>query len=194
MDITTGSDGNLWFSEDAYFYLGKTTPAGVTTTYTIPQTTYGAYGNFTGVTLGPDGNIWATDIAFPGLMQIVKATPDGNLSTFPIGNNLTASAITTGPEGNLWFTSQDNVSGNVILDRMATTGNLIQFPVSSQFSNPKFIVTGPDNNLWFTEFGTFGKNPTGGKIARATPSGGDNRVQPARRELRPVGNHSRSRR
>ncbi|MGD0331609.1 MAG: hypothetical protein ABSB40_14385, partial [Nitrososphaeria archaeon] len=55
--ITTGSDGNLWFTDTLKSKIGKISPkTGVITEYNLP--TINAYPN--GITAGPDGNLWFT--------------------------------------------------------------------------------------------------------------------------------------
>ncbi len=49
--ITTGPDGNLWFTEQAGG-IGRMTPKGSLTQYSIGGT------NPDGITVGPDTNLW----------------------------------------------------------------------------------------------------------------------------------------
>ena len=54
-----GPDGNLWFTEnDAVSNaIGKITPSGLITEYTIPTSGSNPFG----ITVGPDGNLWFTE-------------------------------------------------------------------------------------------------------------------------------------
>ena len=52
-EIVLGPDGNLWFTEQTADRIGRITPAGVVTEFTVP-----ASRGRTGITVGPDGNIW----------------------------------------------------------------------------------------------------------------------------------------
>jgi streptogramin lyase len=54
--ITTGPDGNLWFTEYFGNTIGRITPAGVVTEFPIP--TPGVLPP--GIAVGPDGNLWFT--------------------------------------------------------------------------------------------------------------------------------------
>jgi streptogramin lyase len=56
--ITSGPDGNLWFTEDAGNKIGKVTTSGTFTEYTVP--TSGS--SPVGITSGPDSNLWFTEI------------------------------------------------------------------------------------------------------------------------------------
>src|SRR5204863_249228 len=96
-DITTGPDGNVWFTEIAGNKIGKITPAGVITEFPIPT----AASTPVGIASGPDGNLWFTEELANKIGRITTAgvvteysipTSDG----YPVG-------IASGPDGNLWF-------------------------------------------------------------------------------------------
>lgn len=52
--ITTGPDGNLWFTESSGNKIGKVTAAGSFTEYAVPTPSSTPWG----LTAGPDGNLW----------------------------------------------------------------------------------------------------------------------------------------
>ena len=60
-DITSGPDGNLWFTAsdfDEGSYVGRITPDGEQTLYPVAiGVTFGSPGQ---ITSGPDGNLWFT--------------------------------------------------------------------------------------------------------------------------------------
>jgi streptogramin lyase len=96
--ITAGPDGNLWFTEWNGNKIGKITPAGTITEYTIP--TGGSYP--VAITAGPDGNLWFTEQLGN---NIGKITTSGTITEYaiPTGGSY-PHGITAGPDGNLWFT------------------------------------------------------------------------------------------
>jgi virginiamycin B lyase len=55
-DITTGPDGNLWFTEQDSSKIGRITPQGVITEFGTPTANIHPIG----ITAGPDGNLWFT--------------------------------------------------------------------------------------------------------------------------------------
>ncbi len=55
--ITTGPDGNLWFTQFFAGQIGKVTTSGVFTEFPIPTANSGPLG----ITAGPDGNLWFTE-------------------------------------------------------------------------------------------------------------------------------------
>src|SRR5450432_2942119 len=64
--ITSGLDGNLWFSELNGNKIGRVTIAGVFTDFPVP--TAGSGPN--GIAMGPDGNLWFTEINAGQIGQI----------------------------------------------------------------------------------------------------------------------------
>ncbi len=55
-----------------------------------------------GITAGPDGNLWFTEL---NGNKIGRITPAGAISEFPIPTPGSGPfGITAGPDGNLWFT------------------------------------------------------------------------------------------
>jgi virginiamycin B lyase len=104
-----------------------------------------------GITAGPDGALWFTEIYGTGVGRITTA---GVITEFPTADTR-PDGITTGPDGALWFTEDNHVA------RITTTGVITQYPVDGY---PWAITAGPDGALWFTEW-------IGNKIGRITTSG-----------------------
>jgi streptogramin lyase len=152
--ITSGADGNLWFTSPVAFTfdsnVGSITPTGAVTLYQVP--TPRILGDTYGITLGADGNVWFTEI-FGG--KIGRVTPSGSITEFTVGGQ--PSGITAGPDGKLWF-------GDIFLDRIRsiTTSGVLGSEFS--MSGPREIASGPDGNLWVTESGA-------SAITKMTPAG-----------------------
>ena len=126
----------------------------------------------TGITVGPDGNVWFTEVQGGGDgLGSITANRTG-VPTF--GNDYTAvnglpvANVTTGPDGNLWFTVMGTRSpiGEDEVGAMTPTGTVIGLWPLDDPSNgvPPDIVAGPDGNLWVTENSTM-------QIAQVTTSG-----------------------
>ncbi len=190
--ITTGSDGNLWFTENASGQIGRMTPAGVVTSFALPEVpppagpptgTAATTPNPTAIAAGPDGALWFTGI--PG--EIGRITTAGAVTEFPLpavppppGSNsgtastlATATAIVAGPDGALWFTG---VPGEI--GRISTAGVVTEFAVpeipppagsspgtAATLATLTAITAGPDGALWFTGVpGEVGKITTAGVV------------------------------
>ena len=161
--ITTGPDGNIWFTEYAG-RIGRITPAGVITEFSdgitpgrIPA----------GITTGPDDNLWFVEIDSPG--AVGRITTSGAITEFDTGGIWPNSGIVTGPDDNLWFTGSVDLgagdeSRGAVIARMTTSGTITTFSTGlSANSSPQAITNGPDGNLWFTDGAS--------RIGRITPQG-----------------------
>src|SRR5579872_1341690 len=99
--ITSGPDGNLWFTENyasgAQTQIGRITPSGVTTYFSVPSGSSEG-----GITAGPDGNLWFTEYR---TNKIGRITTGGAFTEFsiPTGGSHPGD-IHAGTDGNLWFT------------------------------------------------------------------------------------------
>jgi streptogramin lyase len=162
-DITTGPDGNLWFI-DGSNNIGRITPAGVITEFSIPT----ANNNPGDIISGPDGNLWFTEES-----KIARTTPAGVIREFETTEG-DLGPIVTGPDGNLWFVEQDSNH----IGRISPTGILTEFSIpraciSFEFAaDPLVLVTGPDGNVWFTECSHIGRITTMGSITQFSISDG----------------------
>jgi virginiamycin B lyase len=114
-----------------------------------------SFGYASGITTGPDNNLWFTNY---GGNRIGRITPAGRIDEFvvPTADSLPAG-ITSGPDGNIWFTE---INGNRI-GRITPTGEITEFPLPDPVSGPTGITAGPDGNLWFTEQSGSGVNRIG---------------------------------
>ena len=152
--ITTGPDGNLWFTETGSNKIGEMKPDGtLVTEITLP-----AGSGPQGITTGPDGNLWFTEETSNKIGHVSTAGSLFPEITLPAGS--LPFGITTGPDNNLWFTE----AGTSKIGHVSTAGSLfpeITLPASSE---PAGITTGPDGNLWFTEF-------TSNKIGHVSTAG-----------------------
>ncbi len=136
-DIVEGSNGNLWFTEQATNKIGEISPSGAVTEFTVPTASSGP----TGITSGPDGNIWFTEenAGKVGVFNIATSTfHEYSLgATFPVG-------ITSGPNNDLWIVEQDGLA----VAQMNTSGTVLNSFETTYGGN--YITEGPDGNLWIT--------------------------------------------
>jgi streptogramin lyase len=141
-EITTGPDGNLWFTENGANKIGVMRPDGtLVTEIALP-----AGSGPEGITTGPDGNLWFAEFNTNKIGHVSTAGSLFPEITLPAGSS--PFGITTGPDNNLWFTE----FGTHKIGRVSTAGSLFPEIALPPGSGPVGITTGPDNNLWFTEF------------------------------------------
>jgi len=197
--LTTGPDGNLWFSNQpdsllAPFKLppaaiGRITPTGTLTEYPLSSTV----NIVSALTVGPDGNLWFNDygeFAFGPDPQIGQITPAGAITQFPLAPGFPAnffSGLTVGPDKNLYFTSSvtgDEVNlagtgspGAVTIGRITASGTVLELTGAARPpSEIPFMVYAPtvgaDGNLWFPDGSNVGRlDPAQVTLGQAIPLG-----------------------
>jgi virginiamycin B lyase len=125
----------------------------VTRTFDLPSSPYA-------IASGPDGNLWASASSL-----LLRVTPAGEITSFPIPGSTSQYRITSGPDGNLWFTQNDSTNGTYqAIGRMTPSGVLTELDPFAPGNLPYGITAGPDGNLWLTELNV-------GKVARMTTTG-----------------------
>jgi uncharacterized protein (TIGR03437 family) len=162
--ITTGPDGNLWFTESDANKIGKITASGTITEFAVPTPNSQPWA----ITAGPDGNLWFTEISGN---KIGIITTSGLFTEYPLpgvpvpGQYPMPNSIIAGPDGNLWFTEPDSDSGKI--GRITTSGVISEYRVpqiTDTVAHPTGIASGPDGNLWFTGHFGVGRISTDGVI------------------------------
>jgi streptogramin lyase len=154
--ITTGPDGNLWFTAEGTGQVGRMTPGGAVTMFpvTTPSpgvpTDVGFVAPVDQIISGPDGALWFT---MPRESQIGHMTTGGaliNRYTLPPPLDR-PEGLTVGPDGAIWFTAV----GIGKIGRITTGGTFA--PASGYPSGPgtagsglSDITSGPDGRVWFT--------------------------------------------
>jgi streptogramin lyase len=134
------------------------------TEFALPPLSFGGGLGATGLTAGPDGNVWFTD---PANGAVGRITPAGQVTEFPTPTFRPAD-ITAGPDGNLWVTQGFlTVGGDNVVGRITPAGQVTGFALPDDFAQPNGITAGPDGNVWMT----VNNYPSGEKVVRITPTG-----------------------
>src|SRR5207253_1157553 len=95
--MTLGADGNLWFVEGSANQIGRMTPTGTLTEFSMPTSNAGV----AGLAMGADGNVWFTEA---GANQLGVISQTGVIREYPIPTaNSNPRGPTLGPDGHLWF-------------------------------------------------------------------------------------------
>jgi YD repeat-containing protein len=166
--ITTGPDGNLWFTDSESHGIVKMAPSGkIEEEYSLPE----GYSGAGRIITGPEKEkaLWFT---FGG--GIGKITTSGTITEYKREHGI--SAITVGPDGNLWFVESTGETEYKIV-KMAPSGKIegeyaIPLVEGEKYYFMGGITVGPEkeNALWFTlrsfykGFGRIGKITTSGTI------------------------------
>jgi streptogramin lyase len=153
--ISTGPDGNLWFTEFYGNAVGRVTPQGAFVDFLVPPRPHRLMGDLRpsqphAIVTGPDGNLWFPDM---GGNKVARITPSGALAEYPIPQHPENSfgsgiyGIAAGPDGALWFTEGASMSiGRITLD-----GRISEFKLPEVNHIPTAIVASADGALWFLE-------------------------------------------
>jgi virginiamycin B lyase len=176
--IATGTDGNLWFTEEGKYntgtfqfeggQIGRITPSGTVQEFPIPT----ANSQPQAIASGPDGALWFTEAQ---ANKIGRITTSGIVSEY---NVPTASAglrgIAAGPDHALWFTETSTTKIGRLDPALAVPGTskgVTEYATGiTASSDPFYIAAGPDGNMWFTEFfGNIGRITPGGVITEYKP-------------------------
>jgi virginiamycin B lyase len=138
--ITTGPDGNIWFTAQNTGRVGRIKPDG---SNVVEYST--TYGDTRYIAPGPDGALWFTEHGGAG--AIGRITTAGVLKEYPIPTTFNGPwSITAGPDGNMWFTEDGNKIG-----RITMSGKITEYPIPTPHALPDHIAAGPDGQLWFSE-------------------------------------------
>jgi streptogramin lyase len=165
--ITDGPEGNIWFTEEGIGKVGKVTPAGTVTEYSIPENYKASY-----ITAGP-GKEPAMWISEDGDKIGKLNTASGTITQYQVPGEVEAKEMTVGPDGNLWFAAASTGGSGkykAAIGKITTSGAITTYPLPEE-SDPLAITTGPEGDLWFTEYayyGKVGKITTSGSITEYT--------------------------
>jgi streptogramin lyase len=102
------------------------------------------------IVLGPDGNMWFTEIGTDKVGRFAPPVNSGDgisIQQFSLPAGGEPQAIAAGPDGNMWIAQ----TGASKIIRMNLSGQ-----VTGEFTTPSpapnNIVPGPDGNLWYTTY------------------------------------------
>jgi len=143
-DITSGPDGNLWFTESDDG-IGRMAIDGRVTEFPVALPPGALSVRYAwDIAAGPDGNLWfaETDVR---TAWIARMTPTGAVDHFALPAGRHANAITMAPDGNLWFVHQSGGIG-----RVTPGGDVLE--ISWPDRSPRGITVGPDGALWLTDY------------------------------------------
>jgi virginiamycin B lyase len=136
--LALGPEGNVWFTETQEDKVGRITPIGAIQMFQLPRGSRPVE-----IVLGADGNLWVTEEKNDP-EALVRISPSGQYTEFPLEPGVYAGALAAGPDGRLWF-----AAGPGEIARMTPSGRVsrIQLPSATYVND---IVAGADGNVWYT--------------------------------------------
>jgi streptogramin lyase len=169
LDITTGPDYALWFTESSANRIGRL-ESGKFKYYALATSN----GRPAGITTGPDGGIWFAEQAG----MVGRISTDGtNLREYKVPHP--AYAITNGFDNAAWFTMHDGNQNWI--GRIDADGKVHPYKVKVQSSTIESGITaGRDGFYWFTLKGAnvVGRITSAGAIRTYTNNDGDSQPFP----------------
>ena len=151
-DLTTGPDGNVWFTSPQLDKISRITPDGVVTPFAVPSgSAPGQTEGPSAIDTGPDGNLWFVG----GTRSIGRMSTSGQVTMFPGTDDMYIDGgFVAGPDGAIWFTQFPNRT----IDRITMDGTYSSFTDPNIKGGANALAVGPDGNLWFsTDRSTIGK-------------------------------------
>ncbi|HLW85863.1 MAG TPA: hypothetical protein VKR60_11670 [Candidatus Sulfotelmatobacter sp.] len=142
MDVAVGSDGNIWFTENALSKIGKMSTAGVALaeypTKTNPS-------NVSAITSGPDGNLWFLENTAYG--AVGRITTSGVVTEYKAQMQNFQNGIVAGSDGAIWYAQgYPNAVG-----RVTTKGVVSTVPLTTLNALGNAITAGSDHKIWVAE-------------------------------------------
>jgi hypothetical protein len=139
----TATAAGVFFTEEVSNQIGMLTVGGQYSHWTVPTFNSEPWG----ITVGPDGNIWFTELNGNNIGRLDPAS--GRIAEFPIGvAGGLPTGITSGPDGNIWFTDNSNKAsaiGRLNLDKPLTgTGMTLSAGEAGTFAGTVATFTDAD--------------------------------------------------
>jgi virginiamycin B lyase len=185
--FTTAPDGSFWYSESSSHgvAIGRVTPDGTNTEFSIPTDGAVKHMYFEGLAVGSDGNIWMSGEedrgkTFPAFLR--RMTPAGAVTTIPMPADVSINKMIAGPDGALWFIGAKAINPDTsdpdryrsLIGRITVDGQISTFVTLSQ-SNGGWIhdiCFGPDHSIWYAWTSAFDVGTTViGRIGKVSLSG-----------------------
>ena len=141
-DITSGPDGNLWYTVETDNEIGMIDPAtGAVSEFAVPTPN----SDLTNITTGSDGNLWFVESSVDQIGSINPATHAISEFSVPIPSIVTIPDVAPGPDGTLWLIvlAGNAGSGNSFEIFNLTTHAFTSIPIPVSDGNPNSITLGP---------------------------------------------------
>lgn len=140
-DIAAGADGSMWFTEFAADRIGRISPAGVITQFSVPTAGAGPYQ----ITAGPHGAMWFTEY---NTTKVGRVTAGGQVTEFSVPRpSYGLAGITGSGPGPVYGADPAG-----FIDTISADGSISPTRVPSAAGLPFAIARLPGGALWISEF------------------------------------------
>ena len=141
--ITTGPDGDLWFTESEADSIGRFDPRSLKfqTSLSVPTPS----GTPWGILLAPDKHIWFTERTGDKIAEVDRSK---KIREFSIAQPASyPEALTPGSDGDIWFTESQAQDIGRIDPRTGKFDHVMTLPSGDI---PNGIASGANKNVFFT--------------------------------------------
>lgn len=121
--ITQGPDGAMWFTANytPAGRIGRITMQGSVNEFTVPAGPNGVTITAS-IVAGADGNLWtSTWDPSSSTGAILRVTPSGSFTSFPLSTNNEIDGVTAGPNTQVWFTTSNTQTGAAQVGEVSTS-------------------------------------------------------------------------
>lgn len=151
--MVLGPDGNDWFSDCGYGYIGYVTPQGAIVEFDPTQLPgwQGEYSSPEQIAFGSDGNLYVADE--DGYVDQITITNDvpSSIVVLPNPAGCEVYSLAIGPDGNPWFGDDCANIGTVPLSSF-NAGSLLEWSIAGiDNGNPIDFLIGSPGGLWATD-------------------------------------------
>jgi len=134
--ITSGPDGDVWFTELGAHAVAKINGSGCVTEYSMSSNSISS-----ALTSTPDGHIW-----FAGVQDLItRMATDGTMVRPFTVSAVLVRTLVVGPDGNIWYPDGSKVS------RLAPDGTVTSYTLHSNASAPSGIAVGSGGVVWYAD-------------------------------------------
>ena len=143
--LTTGPDGNLWFTDSNHNSVDRVTLDGTVTAYPV----VGSNVLPSEITSGPDGSLWFLEMngqGTPPVTYVGRMTTSGVATEYPTSGGFFAG-IAAGPDGDVWFNEADTFS----VAKISPDGHVTEYPNPNGPSAELAGITAANGNMWVTD-------------------------------------------
>jgi len=154
--MARASDGNIWFSDPDYGYIGVVTPGGAVTEFDIsaipgwPGGAYAPYPEQVATSPLDPGAIYVAEDDYSYVLRIAIANGNPTGLTYVDTGGCTTEAVAITGDGNVWWGDDCANIGTAPIANF-TTGAVLEWSVASAFSD-QYIYTllSTPGGLWAT--------------------------------------------
>ena len=164
--MTAAPDGSIWLlaSSRGWSYpvdtVVRVSSDGSVKSFAIPAQVFPpSPADASGITIGPDRNIWFTQLYPPA---IVRLDSSGSFHTMALlAKDSNPTGIVTGPDGNLWFLEASAIA------RATVAGKVVEFPFGQELTGYQAtsLIAGPEKKLWIVALDRIGVATMAGRVS-----------------------------